>query len=188
MIQRLKMTSFVMVGLVVMLFVATPATAEFPVNNIAVGEQALTLNGEGMRKKLFIDLYQAALYLPEKSSDANKIVAADQPMAIQLHIVSSLITPKKMSSATLEGFEKSTGGNITPIKDRVDQMLAVFEKGIKEGDAYEFSYQPGAGVTISLNGSPAASIPGLDFKQALFGIWLSDDPVQSSLKKALLGN
>jgi len=28
---------------------------------------------------------------------------------------------------------------------------------------------------------------GLDFKKAFFGIWLSDNPVQSSLKQQLLG-
>jgi len=31
-------------------------------------------------------------------------------------------------------------------------------------------------------------VPGLAFKQALFGIWLSDDPVQDSLKEAMLGD
>jgi hypothetical protein len=30
-------------------------------------------------------------------------------------------------------------------------------------------------------------IAGLDFKQALYGIWLGNKPVQASLKKALLG-
>jgi hypothetical protein len=30
-------------------------------------------------------------------------------------------------------------------------------------------------------------IPGFDFKQALFGIWLSDKPVDETLKKHLLG-
>lgn len=31
------------------------------------------------------------------------------------------------------------------------------------------------------------AIPGLDFKKALFGIWLSNDPVDPALKKAMLG-
>ncbi|MBC66067.1 MAG: hypothetical protein CML63_05160 [Rhodobacteraceae bacterium] len=31
------------------------------------------------------------------------------------------------------------------------------------------------------------SISGLEFKKAFFGVWLSDNPVQENLKKAMLG-
>jgi hypothetical protein len=31
------------------------------------------------------------------------------------------------------------------------------------------------------------TIPGIEFKKAFFGIWLSKNPIQKNLKKAMLG-
>ncbi|WGZ94306.1 MAG: chalcone isomerase family protein [Candidatus Thiothrix putei] len=62
----------------------------------------------------------------------------------------------------------------------------MFKEAIKEGDVYDFVYTP-AKVVIIKNGKPSATIAGNDFKQALFGIWLGENPIQASLKKALLG-
>ena len=38
----------------------------------------LVLNGAGVRSKFFVHVYIAALYLGEKSSDAETIIAADE--------------------------------------------------------------------------------------------------------------
>ncbi|MDX1387349.1 MAG: chalcone isomerase family protein, partial [bacterium] len=42
-----------------------------------VNGKSLVLNGMGLRKKSFIKVYVAGLYLPSKMSDARAIVAAD---------------------------------------------------------------------------------------------------------------
>ena len=89
-------------------------------DKIQVADQSLTLNGAGVRSKFFLDLYVGALYLNNHSADANATVAADEAMTIRLHITSSLINGEKMSDATLDGFVKSTGGNIAPIQKEVD--------------------------------------------------------------------
>lgn len=147
----------------------------------------LQLNGVGQRSKLFINLYIGALYLESKSQDGKKVVADDAPMAIRLAITSSLITADKMKKATLEGFEKSTKNNINPIKPQIDELLATFDKGASAGDVYELVNIPGSGVHVIRNGVKATVIRSLAFKQALFGIWLSNQPVQDSLKRRMLG-
>ena len=43
-------------------------------------------------------------------------------------------------------------------------------------------------VDVLRNSELLDTIAGLEFKKAFFGIWLSDNPVQKSLKKAMLGN
>ena len=149
--------------------------------------KTMQLNGVGIRKKAFIKLYIGSLYLTEKSSDADKIIADDSAMAIRLNIKSSLISPKRMKSATLEGFEKSTGGNIEPIKSQIDAMLATFDAGVSSGDSYTLVNIPGSGVDIVRNTEKVATIPSIEFKKALFGIWLSNDPVQANLKNEMLG-
>lgn len=157
-------------------------------DTIQVAEQSLNLNGAGVRSKFFLDLYIGALYLNTPSSDAEATIAADEPMSIRLYITSSMINGEKMSEATLDGFIKSTDGDITPIKKEVDSLIAAFRDSVEDKDVFDLQYVPGQGVSVIRNGELKTVIPGLEFKQALFGIWLSEDPVQDGLKEDMLGD
>jgi hypothetical protein len=166
---------------------STTSAKEAIPDTFSYAGKTMQLNGSGLRKKLFISLYQGSLYLTKKSRDANKIIDEDSPMAIRLKIMSSLISPKKMKQATLEGFEKSTGGKTTAIKPQIDALLKTFDKGVSNGDVYELINLPGSGVHVVRNGVRVTTIRSLAFKKALFGIWLSNHPVQASLKHKMLG-
>ncbi|MGF1642167.1 MAG: chalcone isomerase family protein [Thiotrichales bacterium] len=183
--SRLTMTLLLVAGLLLPLPASTHEGHFPPEMNVADG--SLVLNGEGMRTRMFIGLYQAALYLKARQADATAIVQADAPMAIRLRIVSTLITSDKMESATREGFAKSIVGDDSALAARIEQFIDVFRAKIDADDTYDFVYQPGAGTSVSKNGVQITSIGGLDFKQALFGIWLGPDPAQRDLKDALLG-
>ena len=156
-------------------------------DSLEVAGQQLTLNGAGVRSKFFIKLYVAALYLPAQSSDSKAILAADEAQAIALHVTSGRINSDNMTEATLEGFEKSTGGNLAPIQVEVDQLLGVFAEDISEGDVFDLVYVPGEGVQVIKNGERGDTIGDRAFKEALFGIWVGDEPAQGSLKDDLLG-
>ena len=154
---------------------------------LGAGQTKLILNGAGVREKFFMDLYVAGLYLEEKSGDPKMIIEANKPMAIRLHIISSMITSKKMEKATREGFENATGGNIEPIKVQIERFISVFRDKIEEDDIFDLIYVPEKGVEVYKNGKSSSVLDGIAFKNALFGIWLSDKPAQRSLKKAMLG-
>ena len=187
--EMVKNTLLLLIGL--LLIPAAQATTIGGVNlsdSVTVDNHELRLNGAGIRKKFFLKLYVASLYLGQASHDAREIVSADSPMAIQLDITSGMITPKRMEKATIEGFSAATGGKLEPIAERIDQFLDVFRAGVEAGDRFLLAYLPGTGVVVSKNGKTQTTIEGLDFKKALFGIWLSEKPVQKDLKKAMLGN
>jgi len=156
-------------------------------NTLAVEGHDLTLNGAGLREKMWIDLYVGALYLPKKSSNAAEIMSSNDAQAIKLTIVSGMITSEKMISAVNEGFESSTGKNTAPIKTKIDKFKSFFKEEIKKGDEFVIANIPGKGVVVSKNGVTKGSIDGLDFKKALFGIWLSNKPADDDLKKGMLG-
>jgi len=152
------------------------------------GNNQLVLNGAGIREKWFLNLYIGGLYLPKPSSDAQAIINANEPQVIRLHIISSLISSSKMQSATMEGFENATHGNVAPIKKEVDQFIDFFKEDIDNGDIYDIVYLPGKGVEVYKNKKLVGTINGgMEFKKALFGIWLSDRPAQKDLKEAMLG-
>ena len=155
--------------------------------SLEVAKSKLILNGAGVRSKFFIDLYVGGLYLQNKSNNPREIIEGDEPMAIRLHIISSLITSKKMENATREGFENATKGNTEPIKSQIEQFISVFKEKIEENDIFDLIYLPGKGLEVYKNGELRSRIEGLAFKRALFGIWLSDKPAQNSLKEEMLG-
>ncbi|WP_077530779.1 chalcone isomerase family protein [Vreelandella utahensis] len=155
---------------------------------IDVAGNELSLNGAGVRSKWFMSLYVGSLYLPQEFDSAQAIVEADQPMAIQLDIISGMIDSENMTEATMEGFESSTGGNMEPIQDDIDAFMGLFEQEIKEGDQFKITYIPGEGIVGFKNGDRIGTVDGgMDFKKAVFGIWLGDEPAQESVKTAMMG-
>jgi hypothetical protein len=169
--------------------------AQVTLNNVTLpaklsyGSNDLALNGGGIRTKLIFKLYTAGLYLSKKSSDAAAIVKADQPMAVRLVITSDKINSTNMSEAIEEGFALSTGNKNAPIQSKIDQLIGTFSKEpIKVGDVFDLVYVPGKGVQSYKNSTLKSTTAGLDFKQALFGIWLSPNPVSDAVKKGMLGN
>jgi hypothetical protein len=151
------------------------------------GQTKLVLNGAGVRTKFFLDLYVGGLYLKGKSNDPEKIIQADESMAIRLHIISSMITSKKMEKATREGLDNATGGNTAPIQVQIEEFISVFKEKINEDDVYDLIYLPGTGTEVYKNKKLKSVSAGLTFKRALFGIWLADKPAQKSLKNKMLG-
>lgn len=171
------------------------ASAQVEINDVTLPAKldkegtALVLNGAGIRKKLFFKVYVGGLYLQEKTSDANKIINADAPMAIRLHITSGMVSSDNMSESTREGFEASTDGNTAPLQDRIDAFISNFsDDEIVENDIFDLYYVPGAGIKSYKNGKYVSTVKGFDFKKALFGIWLSDNPADEDLKEEMLGS
>ncbi|MCK5760462.1 MAG: chalcone isomerase family protein [Candidatus Delongbacteria bacterium] len=156
-------------------------------SKLKVDGAELILNGAGVREKFFLDLYVGGLYLTKKQSNPLTIINSKEDMAIRLHIVSGMITSKKMRNAVNEGFENSTNDNIIPIKKQIDEFIAVFKEEINKGDIFEMIYVDSLGTKILKNKKVSTTIKGLKFKKALFGIWLCDDPAQESLKEEMLG-
>lgn len=171
-----------------------PTQAQVTINGVKLpatlkaGDSEISLNGGGIRKKLFFKLYVGGLYLQNKSSDAKAIIDADEAMAVKLQITSGMISSENMSEAINEGFDNSTGGNVAPIKDKISKFVDTFKKSeIVEGNVFDIVYVPGKGVESYKDGKLQSTIEGLDFKEALFGIWLSDKPADEDLKEAMLG-
>jgi hypothetical protein len=172
-----------------------PATAQTKIagivmpNVMKVGEKYLKMNGGGIREKMWIDLYVGVLYLTNKTSDANKIINADEPMAIKMRIISGMVSNSKLEAAVREGMEKSTNGNISPVEERMETLISKgFKDDVVDGDIFDLIYTPGTGTTLKKNNKALVTVKGLDFKKALFGVWLCDDPADETLKKKMLGN
>lgn len=160
-----------------------PRTIEFKGVN-------LTLNGVGQRSKFFTDLYIQALYLTKFNQDAKQILESGNEMSVALHITSGLITSKKLSKALAKGMEKSVGESgvlkFTKELQELEDLLSTEET--KSGDVFELTFNPqDESLWITKNKIYRGKIKGLEFKKAFYGIWLSENPVDKTLKEDLLG-
>jgi hypothetical protein len=180
-------TGSVAIATIALLTLSLPGEgAELP-SRLKIGEQVLVQNGRGARTRSLLQLYVAALYLPQKSNEADAIIAADAPMAIRIEITSIFVSQEAFLAALNDGLRNSTGGKTAPIQSEIDAFTRCFADGISKGDVVDLVYLPSTGVIVAKNGANQGMIPGLPFKKALFGIWLSDNPAEESLKQALLG-
>jgi hypothetical protein len=156
--------------------------------SLSVAGKNLVLNGSGTRSKFIISVYHAGLYLQKKSKDANHIIQANEPMAIRMSIISGFASAEKMKNALNQGFSNATNGNTAPIQPQIDQLIkAAFSGKVSKGDVFDLIYVPSGGTKVVKNGKALTVVKGLALKRALFGIWLSKKPAQSSLKGELLG-
>ena len=157
-----------------------PQTIEFEGSN-------LILNGQGTRVVFFMKVYEGSLYLENKNSDADEIMNSNAPMALRIDVTSEMVTADAMKKALSEGLEKSTNNNTSHILDEIEQLSSSFNSAVASGDFYEFIFVPEIGTHVLKNNELVELIPGFDFKKAFFGIFLSNNPIQKNLKKAMLG-
>ena len=157
----------------------------FP-TTMSINNQSTVLNGGGLREKYgFMDLYVGGLYLVNKTANDNEIVMADENMGIRIVIVSGLVTRDRFIEALEDGFKNTTAGKSTP--EDIIKFKQFLSDPFIEGDEIVLNYHKSDAVYLYKNGKERGSFRGLEFKQALFGIWLGGKPADDDLKDGMLG-
>ena len=154
-------------------------------DTVEVGGQKLVLNGLGLRKKFFVEVYVGGLYLESKSSDGDSIVKADAPKQMTMHFVRD-VNNAQIIDAFSESFSNNAPDATKTMKSEIEQLTNALD-AVKKGDEMAFTYQPGTGTTFSLNGKPKLIIANPAFRVALFSGWLGPKPPTADLKNKLLG-
>jgi hypothetical protein len=147
------------------------------------------LNGAGIRTRLFFEVYVGALYLPQKQTSADSIIADEHEHRIALHIVRDL-SSDKLLHAFNEAIEANhTKDELAALGAQLRQMAEIFNavKEVKPGDVITLDYLPAYGTQIGVNGAVRGTIAGVAFNKALLKIWLGSKPAQDDLKKGMLG-
>lgn len=159
-------------------------------NTLQAGNARLQLNGAGVRYKVVFKVYAAALYLTEKATTPEAVLAAPGPRHLQIVMLrdidanelGKLFTKGMEQNAPRDEFSKSIAGIL--------RMSDIFSsrKKLQTGDSFAVEWVPGTGTVISVNGKPeGAPIKEPEFYSALMKIWLGKSPADAQLKEALLG-
>jgi hypothetical protein len=150
-------------------------------------DTTLLLNGAGIRKKFFMNIYVGALYLPAKSAEAETITGDTGPASVDMHILHSEISREKITDGWEDGLRANLEqGELELLRPRLDQFNQMFS-AVRKGDRIRIGYLPGTGTEVRINDEWRGVVAGNDFYRALLEVWLGHSPVSKSLKEAMLG-
>jgi len=155
-----------------------------------VGNGELVLNGAGLRKRAFFQVYVIGLYLPEKKTATADAIGAPGPKRIAMHMLRD-VDADQFGGALADGMKDNVAeAEMKALQPRIKQLTDIMAsmKEAKKGMRITLDWVPAAGTLVTVEGKAAgAPIPGEDFYRALLKIWLGEHPVQDDVKRALLG-
>jgi len=165
------------------------ANVRYPAT-VSLTGSSLQLNGAGVRYKAIFKVYTAGLYLGEKASTPDAVLAARGP--VRLHVVmlrdidanelGKLFTRGMQDNSPREEFIHMIPGTI-----RMGEIFAA-KKRLLVGESFSVDWIPNAGTTVVVNGKAMGEpIRERAFFNGLLRIWLGKNPADPQLKDALLG-
>ena len=134
--------------------------------------------------KFFFKLYDIELFA---APNAKRAEILDADVSIKLEFLYHRTINK---SIIIDSAGKMLARNLSPmqlalISERVSAINSAYTT-VNQGDRSSLHYQPEIGTTLNINGRDIITIPGADFAQHYFKIWLGPQPISASMKAALL--
>jgi hypothetical protein len=147
-------------------------------DSTSIGEKAVSLRGAGLMRWLkLVEVYVAALYLPERTKPSEAL--SDIPKRLEISYLVAIKGADIGPVAETILARNVSGAELKRLRDRIDRLNAAY-RDIKPGDRYALTYQPGKGTELSLNGEPLVTIEGADYAATYFSIWLVHKPRRNS--------
>lgn len=136
------------------------------------------------REDLFFKAYVIALYLQMPATRAQTAIQADE---VKRDVITMLrdVRRKMFIQAIEDGIIRNSRSDMPRLRSRLD-LLEQAVPDLTKGDVLDFTWMPGTGTIVRGQGK-TLTIPGKDFADALFSVWLGPNPVEASLKRDLLG-
>lgn len=168
--------------------IAQPAPAYPP--ELVLGGTKLVLNGSGTRFRAVFRVYDLGLYVAQRSSNAEELIVMPGPKRLAFVALRD-IPGTDLGRMLLKGLrDNNPRDTITRYLTSVGQLGDIFSRRsrIQEGESFQLDVVPGKGISVHVQGAQIGdSLSDTSFFPLLMRIWLGPDPVDHSLKSALLG-
>jgi hypothetical protein len=169
--------------------VPAQAAAEGFDESVTLAGQTLQLNGAGLKSIFIVKSYVAALYVPERSQVAQRLIAQSGPRRLAMRMLAD-----KSAARLVRSFGAGLRNNHDSIEriamqSQIDTLLATLEQigTLRQGDLVTFDLIDST-TRIAVNGTPTGQpIEGERFYAALLRIFLGEQPADPELKRGLLG-
>ena len=156
-------------------------------DEVTIAGKKLYLNGAGTRKTFFNTIYACGLYLPHPTSDADTAIKGNVCKQVIIHFIQSKFSKEKIVKGWEDGFFNNSQEKMNTLQERITTFNAFFTSDPAANDRITIRYIPGQGTTVKINDENKGTIPGNDFMQALWAVWLGSNPADSGMKEGMLG-
>lgn len=148
----------------------------------------LHLNGAATLRRYFVRIYSIGLYTPEPTTDADRIIEADdQPRRVHIFFAYRSIGGQAILDAWEDGLDDNLEGELRDAMDRaIRENREVFKVDVQTGDEIIYDYTPDEGTRIYLNDDQVAFIEDPLYFRALLSFWIGERPVDSGARSGLL--
>jgi hypothetical protein len=145
----------------------------------------LTVRGVALlRYMVFIKAYVGALYLDQ--DDQTSDLFNDVAKRLELSYFHAIPATDFAKSTKIMIEKNVTAAEFKKLLPYIKEMNSLYQD-VKPGDRYAATYIPGVGTELSLNGKPLGIVPGYEFANAYFSIWLGKNPIDEGFRDHLLG-
>jgi hypothetical protein len=154
--------------------------------------RSIPFRNYGVFAPVSFSLYAIGFYTAGTEPDNMKLKDADQPMAIQLVSLYRRLKMKTLISELKRGFSYGMNHDkafLKTIEERIGDFVKLLEgvgKNPKKYYRITFLYVPGEGTHVNFQEQYLGTIPGHDFKRALFGIWLNNNCANDELRDKMI--
>jgi hypothetical protein len=161
----------------------TLAGVELP-DTAVVDGATLRLNGMGLRAAtaMRIKAYVGGLYLEQPSSDGATVIDSRQRKRVTMKFLRD-IDRQRLTSGWAESLRKVGGKSMEPSITEFTSLIP----DVKTGDTMSFTWRPGVGLEVAMDGKVRGVVPGDDFARALYTVWFGPEPGDENLKRGMLG-
>jgi Chalcone isomerase-like len=158
--------------------------------HVQVAGSDSVLNGAGVRRAYFLEVYVASLYLPQRQKDTAAILNMPGSKRLQMIMLMSA-SSQDFNKAMVKGMRRnSTDDEYHHLQSRISDFERIINGygAVKRGDVISIDYVPGKGTAVSVNGQMKdAQIAGEDFYKKILEIFLGTNVNDAELKQKLLG-
>ncbi len=174
---------YLFIGLLCMVWTCLSGAPNFP-ERLDHGEiQYVKTNSHSVKAFGFIKLLTACLYVGE-GYDLGEY-PAPIPIALRLQYDRNFKKGSLVGSADKVLRDQYSSEQLNEIRQELESINSVYVD-VKKGDEYTLVYHPALGTTLYFNGNEEVTIPGQQFAEIYFSIWLGNHPDSQKLSQQLL--
>lgn len=158
---------------------------------LTLESKPLVLNGAGVRQVGWFKSYTVGLWVPERSSDAQRVMEQGGPKRLRMAPLIDNIDSDLLAKALYDGVAKRVP---EPDRERMLASMDLLARQIRalgkfrDTDVVDLDYAPAKGMQLRLNGQTKGdAVPGDELFAAILSIYIGERPVDRKLKPALLG-
>jgi hypothetical protein len=142
---------------------------------ISLHGQQLVLDQMDIKRRLIFDVYVWGLYLEGRAATTEEALAFQGPKQLRMRFKRD-VNQEQLASAFRDFLSRSPALRSPEMRQKTELLVGSL-RAVRKGDSLIISYLPGEGLRVSGEGSEGALLPDKAFADALFGAWLTSNPI-----------